>query len=87
MFVLVFAWLAQRHKRWVALATGTALAVAAVGVFLAGFTSHQPLTSRVGVLLAIAAIGYAAIAIRSRRSQLSADGKVPDDESPADEPA
>ena len=73
MFVLVFAWLAQHHKRWVALATGTALAVAAVGVFLAGFTSHQPLISRVGVLITIGAIFFAVSAIRTRHSRARKD--------------
>ena len=46
MFVLVLGWLAQHHKGWVVLATGTALTAAGIAIFLAGFTAHQPLISR-----------------------------------------
>jgi uncharacterized membrane protein HdeD (DUF308 family) len=74
MFVFVLAWLAQHQKRWVVLAAGTALTVAGIGIFIAGFTTHQPLISRVGVLITIGAIFFAVSAIRTRHSRA---GKEP----------
>ena len=70
MFVLLLGWLAQYHKGWVVLATGSVLTVSGIGVFLAGVTTHQPLISRVGVLLTLAAVIFAALAIRVRRSRM-----------------
>jgi hypothetical protein len=46
LFVFVFAWLAQHHKPWVVLTAGTALLVAGIGIFAAGFSTHPPLISR-----------------------------------------
>jgi hypothetical protein len=46
MFVLVLGWLAQHRNGWVVLATGTALTATGIAIFLAGFTTHQPLISR-----------------------------------------
>ena len=67
MFVLVLGWLAQHHKGWVVLATGTALTTAGIGIFLGGFATHQPLISRAGVLITLLAIIFAVLAIRGRR--------------------
>ena len=50
MFVFALAWLAQHQKRWVVLAAGTALTAAGTGISVAGFSTHQPLISRTGVL-------------------------------------
>jgi uncharacterized membrane protein len=70
MFVFMLGWLAQHRKGWVVLATGTALLAAGIAVFLAGFTTHQPLISRVGVLITGLAIAFAALAARARHSRL-----------------
>ena len=70
MFVLVLGWLAQHRKGWVVLATGTALTAAGIGVFLTGFTTHQPLISRAGVLITLLAIIFAALAVRARHSRI-----------------
>ena len=51
MFVFVLGWLAQHRKGWVVLAAGTGLLAAGIATFLAGFTTHQPLISRVGVFI------------------------------------
>ncbi len=69
MFVFVFAWLAQHHKPRVVLTAGTALLVAGIGIFAAGFSTHQPLISRFGALITIAAIIFAVFAIRTRHSR------------------
>ena len=68
MFIFVLGWLAQYRKGWVVLATGTALIASGIGIFLAGFTSHQPLISRAGVLITLVAVIFAALAVRARRS-------------------
>jgi hypothetical protein len=60
----------------VVLATEIALLASAAGLFLAGFTSHQPLISRIGILIALAAVAFAALAIRARRSRAR---QTPDD--------
>jgi uncharacterized membrane protein HdeD (DUF308 family) len=73
VFVLVLAWLAQHQKRWVVLAAGTALTAAGIGILIAGFTTHQPLISRVGVLITIGAIFFAVSAIRIRHSRARKD--------------
>ncbi len=73
MFVFVLAWLARHQKRWVVLAAGTALTAAGIGIFVAGFTTHQPLISRVGVLITIGAIFFAVSAIRARHSHTRKD--------------
>ena len=70
MFVFVLAWLAGHRKGWVVLATGTALTAAGIGVFLAGFTTHQPLISRAGVLVTVLAALFAALAIRAWHSRV-----------------
>jgi len=70
MLVLVLGWLAQHRKGWVVLATGTALAAAGIGIFLAGFTAHQPLISRAGVLITGLAVVFAALAVRARHSRV-----------------
>jgi hypothetical protein len=70
MFIFVLGWLAQYRKGWVVLATGTALTASGTGIFLAGFTSHQPLISRAGVLATLAAVTFAALAVRARRSRV-----------------
>ena len=72
MFVFVLAWLARHQKRWVVLAAGTALTAAGIGIFVAGFTTHQPLISRVGVLITIGAIFFAVSAICARHSHTGA---------------
>jgi uncharacterized membrane protein HdeD (DUF308 family) len=77
--VFVLAWLARHQKRWVVLAAGTALSAAGIGIFVAGFTTHQPLISRVGVLITIGAIFFAVSAIRTRHSRARKD---PSHESP-----
>jgi uncharacterized membrane protein len=69
MFVIILGWLAQHHKGWVVLATGAALTAAGIAIFLAGFTTHQPLISRAGVLVTLAAIIFAVLAIRARHSR------------------
>jgi hypothetical protein len=69
MFVFVLGWLAGHRKGWVVLATGTALTAAGIGVFLAGFTTHQPLISRAGVLITVLAVVFAAFAVRARHSR------------------
>jgi len=69
MFVVVLGWLAQHRKGWVVLATGTALLAAGIAVFLAGFTAHQPLISRVGVFITVLAVVFAVLAVRARRSR------------------
>ncbi|MBO0802561.1 MAG: hypothetical protein J2P25_05735 [Nocardiopsaceae bacterium] len=66
MFVFVLGWLAQRCKGWVALATGSALTAAGIAVFLAGFITHQPLISRVGVFITVLAVVFIVRAIRDR---------------------
>lgn len=66
MFVFVLAWLAQHQKRWVVLTAGAALTAAGIGIFAAGFTTHQPLISRVGVLITIVATFFAVSAVRTR---------------------
>jgi hypothetical protein len=66
MFILALGWLAQYRKGWVVLATGTALIASGIGIFLAGFTSHQPLISRAGVLITLVAVIFAALAVRTR---------------------
>lgn len=73
MFVLVLGWLAQHRKGWVVLAAGTALTVAGIGIFLAGFTTHQPLISRAGVLITGLAVVFAALAVRARHSRVRED--------------
>ena len=70
MFVLVLGWLAQDRKGWVVLATGTALLAAGIAVFLAGFTTHQPLISRVGVFITGLAVVFAVLAVRARHSRV-----------------
>jgi uncharacterized membrane protein len=70
MFVLVLGWLAQHRKGWVVLATGTALTAAGIGIFLAGFSTHQPLISRAGVLITGLAVVFAALAVRARHSRV-----------------
>ena len=65
MLVLVPGWLAQHRKGWVVLATETALLAAGITVSLAGFTSHQPLMSRVGVLITGLAVVFATLAVRA----------------------
>ena len=70
MFVLMLGWLAQHRKGWVVLATGTALTAAGIGVFLAGFTTHQPLISRVGILITGLAVAFAALAVRARHTRV-----------------
>ena len=70
MFVLVLGWLAQHHKGWVVLATGTALMAAGVAIFLAGFTTHQPLISRAGALITLLAVIFGVLAIRARHSRV-----------------
>jgi len=77
MFVLALGWLAQHHKGWVVLATGTALTAAGIGVFLAGFTAHQPLISRAGVFITLLAVIFAALAVRARHLRVR---KSPDRE-------
>lgn len=72
MFVFVLAWLARRQKRWVVLAAGTALA-AGIGIFIAGFITHQPLISRAGVLITIGAVFFAVSAVRTRHSRARKD--------------
>ena len=74
MFVFALGWLAQHRKGWVVLATGAALLAAGIGVFLAGFTTHQPLISRVGVFVTGLAVVFAVLAVRARRSRV---GKNP----------
>jgi len=71
MFILALGWLAQYRKGWVVLATGTALIASGIGIFLAGFASHQPLITRVGVLVTLVALIFAALAVRARRSRAS----------------
>lgn len=73
MFVFALAWLAQHQKRWAVLAAGTALTAAGTGIFVAGFSTHQPLISRTGVLTTIAAIFFAVSAIRTRHSRARND--------------
>jgi uncharacterized membrane protein HdeD (DUF308 family) len=73
MFVFALAWLAQHQKRWVVLVAGTALTAAGIGNFVAGFSTHQPLISRVGVLITIGAIFFAVSAIRTRHSRAPKD--------------
>jgi uncharacterized membrane protein len=73
VFVLVLGWLAQHRKGWVVLATGTALTAAGIGIFLAGFTTHQPLISRAGVLVTGLAVAFAALAVRARHSRIRED--------------
>ena len=70
MFVFVLGWLAQQRKGWVVLATGAALLAAGIGVFLAGFTTHQPLISRVGVFVTGLAVVFAVLAARVRHSRV-----------------
>lgn len=70
MFVFVLGWLAQHRKGWVVLATGTALLAAGIAIFLVGFTTHQPLISRVGVFITGLAIVFAVPAVRARRSRV-----------------
>ncbi len=70
MFVFVLGWLAQHRKGWVVLATGAALTAAGIAVFLAGFTAHQPLVSRVGDLITGLAVVFAVLAVRARRSRV-----------------
>ena len=69
MFIFALGWLAQHRKGWVVLAMGTAFTVSGIGIFLAGFTSHQPQISRAGVLITLAAVIFAAFAVRARRSR------------------
>ena len=63
----------RHQKRWVVLAAGTALTAAGTGIFIAGFTTHQPLISRAGVLITIGAIFFAVSAIRTRHSRARKD--------------
>jgi uncharacterized membrane protein len=70
MFVLVLGWLARHRKGWVVLATGTALMAAGIAIFLAGFTAHQPLISRVGVIITGLAVAFAVLAVRARHSRV-----------------
>ncbi len=70
MFVFVLGWLAGHRNGWVVLATGAALLAAGVAVFLAGFTAHQPLISRAGVLITLLAVIFAGLAVRARHSQM-----------------
>ena len=70
MFVFVLGWLAGHRKGWVVLATGTALAAAGIGVFVAGFITRQPLISRAGVLITFLAVAFAALAVRARHSRV-----------------
>lgn len=70
MFVLVLGWLAQHRKGWVVLATGTALAATGIAIFLVGFSVHQPLISRVGVLITGLAIIFAVLAARAWHSRI-----------------
>lgn len=69
MFVFVLGWLAQHRKAWVVLATGAAILAAGIAVFLAGFTTHQPLISRVGVFITALAVVFAVLAARARHSR------------------
>ncbi len=73
MFVFAFAWLAQHQKRSVVLAAGTALTAAGIGIFVAGFSTHQPLIARVGVFITIGAMLFAVSAIRTRYSRARKD--------------
>lgn len=52
------------------LATGAALLAAGIGVFLAGFTTHQPLISRAGVFVTGLAVVFAVLAVRVRHSRV-----------------
>ena len=70
MFVFVLGWLAQDRRGWVVLATGAALTAAGIAVFLAGFTVHQPLVSRVGVFITGLAVVFAVLAVRARHSRV-----------------
>ena len=70
MFVFVLGWLAQHRKGWVVLATGAALLAAGITVFLAGFTTHQPLISRVGVFITGLAVVFAVLAVRARHPRV-----------------
>jgi uncharacterized membrane protein HdeD (DUF308 family) len=70
MFVFVLGWLAQHRKGWVVLASGAALLAAGIAVFLTGFTTHQPLISRVGVFITGLAVVFAVLAVRARRSRV-----------------
>jgi uncharacterized membrane protein len=73
MLVLVLGWLARHRKGRVVLAAGTALTAAGIGIFLAGFTTHQPLVTRAGVLITGLAVAFAALAVRARHSRTRAD--------------
>ena len=79
MFILMLGWLAQHRKGWVVLATGTALFASGIGIFVAGFTSNQPLISRVGVLIVLVAVIFAVLAVGARRSRTrkNPDGAAP----------
>jgi drug/metabolite transporter (DMT)-like permease len=68
MFVLVFGWLAQHRNGWVVLAAGTVLIASGIGISLAGFASHEPLITRIGALMILGALIFAARAVRARRS-------------------
>jgi peptidoglycan/LPS O-acetylase OafA/YrhL len=70
MFVFILGWLARHRNGWVVLATGTALLGAGITVFLAGFSTHQPLISRAGVFITGLAVVFAALAVRARRSRV-----------------
>ncbi len=70
MFVLVLGWLAQHRNDWVVLATGAALLTAGIAVFLAGFTTRQPLISRAGVFITGLAVVFAVLAVRARHSRV-----------------
>lgn len=70
MFVFVLGWLAQHRKGWVVLAAGAGLLAAGIAVFLAGFTAHQPLVSRVGVVITGLAVVFAVLAVRARHSRV-----------------
>jgi hypothetical protein len=46
------------------------LTASGIGIFLAGISAHQPLVSRVGVLVTLMAVIFAILAIRTRRSRV-----------------
>jgi peptidoglycan/LPS O-acetylase OafA/YrhL len=70
MFVFVLGWLAQHRNGWVVLAVGAALLIAGIAVFLAGFTTDQPLITRVGVFITGLAVVFAMPAVRARHSRV-----------------
>lgn len=70
MFVLLLVrWLANHHNPWVVRGGVVILVGAAIGIAAAGIAMHQPSITRVGVLLVLASIVYAALVIRNRRAR------------------